>query len=674
MKLRTGIGLFALLFASLAGIAPAHAVGTRHFVLKSGKDFEGGDLTGVAVDSTGKVRAGLNLGTTAVDDAATVWAALQLKDGSALLATGNEGKLIKVTGGKSEVLADTDTLALTSLVEAWGGRVLVGSLPDGKIFELKGDKLVEFAKLDAKHVWALAYDPAQKAVFAATGPDGKLFRITEGGQAQVYFDSEEAHLMSVATSGGKLYAGSSDHALLYAITGPGRGSVLYDFGRTEVRAIAVDKNGGVYAIANELDAPRAGKLGATTKQAEPSSASPGKGKGVLYRFSKDGEPEELLSESKEHFVSLTLGENGQPYVGTGVEGRVYTVDSEHNSLLVADTEERQITALSIRGTTGFLAASDPVAFHPVRGVGGTDAVWTSKVLDAGIRATFGRLSWDGTGTLEISTRSGNSEDPDDTWSDWSKPVVGAAPVASPPGRYLQVRARFGRDQNAVLRQLTIPFVTDNLRAVLTQIDASSGADLSGSTGVSKSGGPISGKPDAKIKLTWKIDNPDEDEMRYRVQYRLIGTDTWFDLLDPHEILTSESYSWETADLPEGRYRVRVLASDELSNPPDRVRRHELESNLVLVDNTAPSLEQLRVDGRRVRGVALDGIGPIQRIEVTVAGTGEWLPFFPADGVFDEQREEFDFDVSGMAPRGPALLTIRVFDSANNATLEHVRLQ
>jgi hypothetical protein len=674
MKLRKGLGLLAALSALVVLPNVAVAVGTRHFVLRSGKDFEGGDLTGVAIDSTGRLRAGLNLGMTPVEDVATVWAGLPRPDGSVLLATGNEGKLVRVHNGKSQVVADVDALALTSLVEAWGGRVLAGSLPDGRIYELKGDKLVEFVKLEgAQHVWALAYDASQQAVFAATGPDGKLFRITSAGQAQVYFDSEEQQLMSVAVGNGKVYAGSSDHAILYAIVGPGRGSVLYDFGRTEVRAIAVAKDGDVYAIANEIEGGRAGKLGATTKQPEPTSSSATKGKGVLYRFSKDGEPEELLDESKEHFVSLTIGEDGQPYVGTGVEGRVYTVGPDHNSRLVADVEERQVTALVVRGTTGFVAGSDPAVFHPVRGVGGADAVWTSKVLDAGIRAKFGRMSWDATGALDISTRSGNTEEPDDTWSDWSKPLAAPGPVASPAGRYLQVRARWNRDQNAELREVTIPFLTDNLRAILTKIDTSSGADVSGSSGVEKSGGPISDKAEPKIKLTWKVDNPDEDEMRYRLQYRLVGSDTWFDLLEPKEQLTSESYSWETADLPEGRYRVRVLASDELSNPPDRVKRHELESNVVLVDNTAPSVEQLRADGRRVRGVALDGIGPIARIEASVAGSGEWVPFFPSDGVFDEQREEFDFDVTSLAARGPTLLTLRVFDSANNSVVEHVRL-
>ena len=38
-----------------------------------------------------------------------------------------------------------------------------------------------------------------------------------------------------------------------------------------------------------------------------------------------------------HYVSLALGDDGRPYVGTGAEGRVYTVDDAHVVTLVADT-------------------------------------------------------------------------------------------------------------------------------------------------------------------------------------------------------------------------------------------------------------------------------------------------------------------------------------------------
>jgi hypothetical protein len=283
------------------------------------------------------------------------------------------------------------------------------------------------------------------------------------------------------------------------------------------------------------------------------------------------------------------------------------------------------------------------------------------------------MTWLSVGTLELSTRTGNTSEPDDTWSPWSAALTQPGPVASPAARYIQVRARFSRDPNAVLREVTIPFVTDNLRAVVTEVSVEQESETK-SGALASSGGPITKKPDTKVSLKWKVDNPDNDELRYRLEYQLVGTDTWFDLLPPKEKVTKPSYSWETADLPEGRYRVRVRASDEISNPPERVKKHELLSNVILVDNTAPTLTDVQVVGRRVRATAVDGVGPIARIEISVAGSDEWLPFFPRDGVFDEQREELDADVSTLAPQGRAILAVRVYDKANNYVVSHVTLR
>jgi hypothetical protein len=674
--------IVAIGLATVLATANSDAVGTRRFELYERADFEGGDLKGVAVDSAGKVRAGLNLGAVPVTDGNSIWTALRLGDGSLLLGTGNEGKLLRAEGTKVSVAAETKALVVTSLVRGWGGAVIIGTMPDGKVMKWQGNELSELCTLkDTEHVWQVAFDPKTNSVFAATGPEGKLWRIDVNGKAQLYFDSAEQHLMSVAVApGGTVYAGASDKAKLYKITGPGRAAVLHDFGRTEVRAIVVGSQGEVYAIANEITRGSSTPARATstgTAPAGPARVAPKtKGKGVLYRFSPDGAPEQLLEDKDEHFVSLALGDDGRPYVGTGIEGRVYSVDDAHHSVLVADTEERQIGALLMAGKTRVVAASDPAVLHPVRGVGGIDAVWTSKVFDAGIRARFGRMSWVAAGTLELSTRSGNAKEPDETWSDWSRPLVAPGVVQSPPARFLQVRARWNRDPNAVLSEVQIPFVTDNLRALITSIEAESAAkkSASSSTGIQSSGGPISKAADPKVKLSWKVENEDKDELRYRLQYRLVGTTTWYDMLKPKEKLTSTSYTWNTGDLPEGRYRVRVTASDEFANPPDRVKKHRLDSPVVLVDNTAPVIEGLKVVGRRVQGTVVDGVGPIERIEISVVGSDEWYPFFPKDGVFDEQREEFDADVSAVAPQRPALLTVRAYDRANNAVLRSVSLK
>jgi len=668
--------LLGLLLAAVA--APAAAVGTRRFVLDKEADFKGGDLKGVAVDSRGTVRAGFNLGAVPVLAASTIWAALPQKDGSLLLGTGSEGKLLKVQGGVVTVLAETNALAITSLSPAFGGSVVAGTLPEGKVMKWDRGKLTELAALKgAQHVFSVAYDAKNNAVYAATGPEGKLFRITATGEAQVYFDAEEQHLMSVAVApDGTVYAGASDKAKLYRLTGPGRASVLYDFARTEVRAIAVDAKGAVYAIANDLKTgftvPTRPPKNQETQPAGPSAGQKSKGKGTLYRFTADGKPERLYDSDEEHLTSLTLNDEGRPFVGTGVEGRVYTVDDAHRIALVADVDERQIGALVLAGATRFVAGSDPAVLHPVRGVGGADAVWTSKVLDAGLRARFGRMSWETTKPIDVSTRSGNTKEPDDTWSAWSADSAAPGMVASPAGRFLQVRARFAKDQAAELSALEIAFVTDNLRATVDEVSVRPRRE--GSDELRTSGGPVAKKPDAKLALSWKTDNPDKDELRYRLQYRLVGTTTWYDLTRREEILTKESYDWDTATLPEGRYRVRVVATDELSNPPDLVTRDDAESGIVLVDNTAPRAEGLRLVNRRLQGVALDGVGPIQRIEVALAGTDEWTPFFPTDGIFDEAREEFDFDVSPLVTTGPALLAIRIFDDANNFVIQNVAVR
>ncbi|HYP89764.1 MAG TPA: hypothetical protein VEQ59_16465 [Polyangiaceae bacterium] len=664
--------------SSLLVLAATHAaaVGTRRFVLDDTSEFKGGDLKGVALDSDGHVRAGLSLGAVPATQATTVWSALPMPDGSLLLGTGNEGKLLKVAGGNVTVLAETKALVITSLAQAFGGAVVAGTLPEGKLLKWEKGKLTDLATLKgAEHVWSVAYDAKAKVVYAATGPEGKLYRVTATGDAQVYFDAPEQHLMSVAVGpDGTVYTGASDKAKLYKVTAPGRASVLYDFGRTEVRAVAVNQKGEVFAIANDIksssSAPSRARSGDAPAQSTPPAGKT-KGKGTLFSFGADGKPEQLLDDTDEHYTSLTLGDDGRPYVGTGVEGRVYTVDAGHTSVLVADAEERQVGALVMAGKDRYVVSSDPAVVHPVKGMGGPDAVWTSKVLDAGIRARFGQLSWDASGAIEVSTRTGNTKDPDDTWSAWSNPLTAPALVASPVGRYLQVRARFAKDPNAVLSQIEVAFLTDNLRAVLTSVDARGSDGESGDDGPKASGGPITRRAESTVNLTWKLDNPDKDELRYRLQYRLLGTNDWFELLKPSERLTKESYTWDTSDLPEGRYRVRVTASDELSNPPDRATKDVRESGVVLVDNTPPVIDALTANGPHLKGIVQDGVGPIARIEVSVAGTDEWFPFFPADGIFDEQREELDIDVKNIVKTLPALLTVRAYDKANNFVVRSV---
>jgi hypothetical protein len=223
----------------------------------------------------------------------------------------------------------------------------------------------------------------------------------------------------------------------------------------------------------------------------------------------------------------------------------------------------------------------------------------------------------------------------------------------------------------VLTRVEIPFVTDNQRAVVTRIDV--GSEHSVGDGMVASGGPVTGRNNPELSLDWNVDNPDKDTLRYRVYYRLAGATVWYDMLPQDEILTKTSYKWDTSALPEGRYRIKVVASDEPANPPDRVTRHEFESGVVIIDNTPPTLVDLELVGKRLRGRAIDGVGPIQRIEVSVAGTNEWVPIAPLDSIFDEAAEGFDVSLSDWLPAGRRILAVRAYDAANNFVVRHVTL-
>ena len=668
----------ALVCVSLGFSTHARAVGTRTFVLDTLDKLSGGDLKGVAVSSDGAVRAGFTLGNTPIPEANASFSALTLADGSTLIGTSPQGKVYRLAGDAVTLFADTGALAVTSIVQAKNGTVFAASMPDGKIFKLSQGKAELFTTLpDTSHVWALALDKAGAGLFAATGPEGKVFRVEPTGASSVYYRSTEGHLVSLAMmENGDLLAGSSGKGNLYRISGPGRATVLATLPGEEVKSVAVSK-GIIWAIGNEYgeapEPPKRSPAAGRTPPGPSTATRPKAGKGVLYRFDAQGRPERMMKHDDTHYLSLALDEQGHAYVGTGANGRIYTVDDAHVVTLLADTDERQIGALSVANGKGFVATSDPPVAHRILGRGGSDAVWTSKVLDATLHARFGHLGWRATGALELSTRTGNTTTPDATWSAWSNPLTAPAAISSPPGRFVQARARWTRDPNAQLTEVSIPFVTDNVRPVITEVTAATKGALvkePAAGAVPASGGDV-GKHESVVKLTWKVDNPDSDTLRYRIAFKREGQTQWRDALKADDVLTKAELEWDTAALPEGKYRVRVEASDEPANPIDQVQKHALESETVLVDNTPPRIDTLTVNGRRLRAHVVDGTSPIARVEIAVDGKLEWRPLAAADGIFDTADESVDSDVAAIVPPGSHIVVLRAFDVAGNSATRDV---
>ena len=91
--------------------------------------------------------------------------------------------------------------------------------------------------------------------------------------------------------------------------------------------------------------------------------------------------------------------------------------------------------------------------------------------------TWGAIRWQAAapqGTrIEISTRSGNTRTPDETWSDWTTPYPAqdGSPVSSPRARYLQWRAVLtgGRGEAPLLTTVTAAYLPRNIRPQVVSI-------------------------------------------------------------------------------------------------------------------------------------------------------------------------------------------------------------
>ena len=674
-----------LALALLLCSTPALAVSTRTFHLTSYKDFDEGEATGVLLSSLGEATSGFGATRVEVPEP-WVQSSVTAPDGTVYVGTGDQGAVYAFKNGKLRPLAKLpDVVLVTSLAIGPSGTLFAAGLQGGKIYSIDRDgRVKELVKLDADHVWALAYDEGRQSLFAATGPHGGLFAIDRNGRARLVYDTGEKQLLSmVRGDDGALYAGSADQAILYKIIPDERGarvSALHDFEGEEIRAIA-RRGPTLYVAVNEFSktnsiappssgplAPRGTKMILPPTPATPSPSSSSrdrKGKGAVYRVDPDGRVEQLHALAEGYFTALHADADGNVFAAAGSNGRVYLIKPDRTVITAFDLPERQVLTLALDGPEKLLGTGDAGALYRVSNDPPKDAHYQTKVFDAQFPARWGNVDWTGAGALSVQTRSGNTSKPDKTWSAWQAPSRvdkvgdgGSGRIGSPDGRYLQVRVAFGAPKTT-LRDLTIYYLPQNQRPRVTEItvgDEPAPRHVPLSLRGNKPRSPI-------VRLRWKVENPDDDELVYRLFFREESEVNWKPLGGP-EPLTRTEYDWNTESIPDGNYVVRVVASDERANPREDALEHSLASSPFLVDNRKPELADVKVAYPWASGRARDSFSPISELAYSIDG-GDWQPVAPRDGIFDAAVEDFSFKLPANLSPGAHSLAVRAVDAADN---------
>jgi len=403
-------------------------------------------------------------------------------------------------------------------------------------------------------------------------------------------------------------------------------------------------------------------------------------------------------------MNLALDGNGDVLAAMSGAGRIYRVHGSERWEMLFDMDEQQALTLAVRdGHLVFIGTGNVGDAYNIDPQMAKDGEYTSEVHDNKFLTTWGNMMWMGTGTIAVATRTGNTALPDATWSEWSAPGrASPTKVTSPRARFIQVRAQLGKSSDTMLQSLGVYSLVQNQKPEIQSLDigekrkpTAEKPKAESSTGSERTDGSDEGETATAMSsssqrkgteraaeefrpkiastiqhISWRAQDKDGDTLVYRLFYRAEGDDSWIAITRDKPLKKTE-YSWDTESVPDGWYRIKLVASDEESNPVGEALTDESISDLVKVDNTRPQVLQLSYDPTSgvLKGVARDNLSLVVYLEYSIDG-GDWKFFAPKDGVFDDREEPFEAKVSPLAP-GAHSIAVRATDEEGNIGVEKV---
>lgn len=702
--------------------------------------------------NTANSNANATNGTLFYDTAELNVTALAVDANDALYAaTSPDGKVYRITqGGQAEVFFDPPDKYIWSLAMMNDGALAVGTGGEGRIYRVPvsggmsgnaagntvkpaPDALV-FYDSSETHIISLAINRATGDLIAGTDPGGLVLRVDRSGKAFALLDAplREMHAITVAPDN-SIYALAIGDAAASSSRASGAGSTMLE----SLLAAAASSSATSPPATPDTSPPTVGGTDTAGSRAESVASAPvvspaarsrrrlAGARSALFRIMPDGASEVVWSSQGVTAFSLAA-RDGDVLLGTNERGRILSIDGQGDETLLIEASENQISSFVTHNGELFAASSNAgKLFRLGRNFNRNEAhtgTYESPVQDAQVTAQWGNLSWRVSGTGEANnagqgqataqvtmhTRSGNTEQPDRTWSDWSAAYTdgGGSNITSPPARFIQwrvtltsaVNQNVNRTENARVEDVRLVYLPRNvapeiisLTALPPNVALLSTVSLTGDasndtnpdnplvTATTAGASPAIAIPPRRtfqrgaMSLQWQAEDANNDRMEYTIAFRSIG-ESRFQILRTN--LRDNFFTIDAATLADGRYVFRVTASDALDNPTPRALTGERVSEAFDIDATPPEVQVTpdTVMGgaasnvRRARFTVEDRTSAIRRADVSING-GRWTSVYPDDGIADERRETFSIELpaapAGISESSDVTIALRAFDTNGN---------
>ena len=240
------------LFSAAAAAALLLAVETKTWVQDHPTDFEKGNMKKLALRSDGRLRLAPEVAELFDASQPYLWAIVEDSKGNLYSSSGGPGsdraRIYQTDAkGKTRTLAEMPGTSIHSLALNAKDELFAATSPDGKVYRVTGAGRFEpYYDPKEKYIWALAFD-ASGSLFVATGDQGEIHRVTSANQGKLFFKCDESHARSlVIDRAGNVIIGTEPGGLVLRVTPAGEGFVLYQSTRREITALTLGKNDELY--------------------------------------------------------------------------------------------------------------------------------------------------------------------------------------------------------------------------------------------------------------------------------------------------------------------------------------------------------------------------------------------------------------------------------------------
>lgn len=705
--------LFSLFLAWTTFIASSSAQPSI-WTVNSRADVLKGDALGVSIDENGAITNSPKLTEIYKTSQPYIWSTVIDPSGNVYLGTGAEGRIYRVgTNGTGAIFSDLAELNVSALAIGRNGELFAGTSPDGKVYKIDatGKTDIHFDPKE-KYIWSLAM-MADGSLAVGTGDGGKIYRVRAANampESSLLFDTSETHIITLATDkSGNLFAGTDSNGLVLRFGSDGKPFALLDSPLREIHEIAIGPDGSAYVLAlgesasaakpestpKPADAAGSKAVKVSKSNAVPQPPAPQKSKydltgakSAVYRILPDGGTDILWSSPTVVGFSIYAHQTGRgALLGTSDKGRIYNIGNGGRETLVLQSEASQISKIISSGSNLFAASSNQGNLYRIGPDIENEGIYESAILDAETTGSWGNIWWRSSGNVLIETRSGNTEDTNETWSPWETVRTEAkrGKILSPKARFVQWRAKLkSATPSASLTEVNLAYVARNIAPEILsivalpanvgllanppmQIDPNielSGIDPTAFGIVLQPIQPRRAYQRGARAFQWTAEDRNADKIVYDVFFKEVN-DAGYKLLA--ENIGETFYTIDGLSLADGSYTVKIVAKDKNSNPAGQDLTGERISEPFTIDNTQPTVTvsgQPQITGGkgRVTFLASDSSSYLTRAEYSVNG-GPWLSVYADDGISDGPDERYTVEIP--VKPGEFSVTLRVFDAEGN---------